>query len=213
MYLSVFHLTLVLRMAAASDWFLSPGRAEARDARSCSVDGRMLCSTAVQNLPGLLYDNMKGGKASPWPGLLAGPAGGARGDVLEDGDVESGTTLKRLDLQSIMRHFRKKDAAGTFAASVCSLALSDGTSVRMVYVIPKYILSWTTERRPDTDAVLALSLAQSVEDVQAACAAPETGRLELLNFFCWGGRWSGLILTRQFLDFFVAAQAWFLRSV
>ena len=54
MYLSVFHLTLALRMAAASDWFLSPGRAEARDAGSCSVDGRMLCSTAVQNLPGLL---------------------------------------------------------------------------------------------------------------------------------------------------------------
>ena len=44
-------------MAAASDWFLSPGRAEARDARSCSVDGRMLCSTAVQNLPGLLWQH------------------------------------------------------------------------------------------------------------------------------------------------------------
>lgn len=82
-----------------------------------------------------------------------------------------------------MRHFRKKGAAGTFAASVCSLALSDGTPVRMVYVIPKYILSWTTERRP---AVLALSLAQSVEGVQAACASPETGRLELLNFFFVG---------------------------
>ena len=192
-------------------FFLPDGlRQETLDPAALMVE---CCAVQRSRISQGCYDNMKGGKASPWPGLLAGPAGGARGDVLEDGDVESGTTLKRLDLQSIMRHFRKKDAAGTFAASVCSLALSDGTSVRMVYVIPKYILSWTTERRPDTDAVLALSLAQSVEDVQAACAAPETGRLELLNFFCWGGGWSGLILTRQFLDFFVAAQAWFLRSV
>ena len=156
---------------------------------------------------------MKGGKASPLPGLLAGPAGGARGDVWEDGDVESGTTLKRLDLQSIMCHFRKKGAAGTFAASVCSLALSDGTPVRMVYVIPKYILSWTTERRPDIEAVLALSLAQSVEDVQAACASPETGRLELLNFFFGGWKVVRSHSDQAVFVFFVAAQAWFLRSV
>ena len=112
----------------------------------------------------------------PWPGLQKGGKADRVADVLEESDDEAAPAqLRSLDLSTILKHFHKHGPGGTFCASVCSLTLSDGSIARMVYCMPKYVLSCAVSKRSAMEAALSLAMARAVRDVQQACASPTTG--------------------------------------
>ena len=88
---------------------------------------------------------------------------------------------QRLDLDSLLKHFRKKGPCGTWMATPCDLVLQDASVAQSLYVFGKYDLNAVTEKRDDTFAAMRLCLARAASEVEAACADPETG----LNQINW----------------------------
>lgn len=59
---------------------------------------------------------------------------------------------QRLDLASILNHYRAYGAARTFMSKACRLTLASGDEVVVAYVMPKYKLNLAVERPQDMEA-------------------------------------------------------------
>ena len=90
---------------------------------------------------------------------------------------------QRLDLDSLLKHFRKKGPCGTIMATSRDLVLEDASVAQSLYVFGKYGLNAVTEKRRDTLAAMRLCLARTANEVEAACADPETGSNHI-KFLC-----------------------------
>jgi hypothetical protein len=68
---------------------------------------------------------------------------------------------------SIMEHFKVAGPVGTYLASTCKHTLSTGEEATLVYILPKYQLSFASEEREDMMAMMNLVLASCRQDVEA----------------------------------------------
>jgi hypothetical protein len=118
------------------------------------------------------------------PALLEWPKRvySSRGEA-DDIDVEepSNRQTQRLDCKSICQYHQEKGAAATYLSSACKVVLATGEMATMVYVIPKYILRYASDRPEDMQACLQLALAETSEMVEAACASKETGAYDIVR--------------------------------
>lgn len=122
------------------------------------------------------YDKMLATVAQPWQSLQVSDKAQLQDvDSLDSDDEPQLVQRKRLDLEAILKHFRRHGPTGTFIASVCSLALQNGCSARLVYVLPKYSLQHAAKRKQEMASALRLALATSEEEVARAAASLQTG--------------------------------------
>jgi len=89
-------------------------------------------------------------------------------------DGENSKQKKRQGLDGILDHYRSHGAAQTFLSQTCRHVLADNRLAVKVYVMPKYSLRFAMSKKVDMKAMLALALSSTVEDVERACAHPET---------------------------------------
>ena len=88
---------------------------------------------------------------------------------------------KRLDLTSILNHYRTHGAAKTFSVVPFAKTFSTGDISQQVYVMPKYKLNWAWEHPGDMHSALLLAQAQTPKEVQTACASKETGAYDVFR--------------------------------
>ena len=151
-------------------------RLRKKDPAAVIVD---VCSCVSAKLSAGDYANLKAVVAEPWRRLMvADKASVEEVDSLDSEDEPKLVTRKRHDLDSLLKWFRQNGPTGTFAASVCKIALETGDTARLVYVMPKHQLDHTEKRKLDMSAALRLSLSTTEDDVFQAAAAAETGSHE-----------------------------------
>ena len=122
------------------------------------------------------YDKTLATVAQPWQSLQVSDKAQLQDvDSLDSDDEPQLVQRKRLDLEAILKHFRRHGPTGTFIASVCSLTLQNGCSARLVYVLPKYSLQHAAKRKQEMASALRLALATSEEEVARAAASLQTG--------------------------------------
>ena len=94
----------------------------------------------------------------------------------EEDDTE--TCGRHLDFTSIVTHFRKHGAAGTYLASPCSRSFADGSEATVVYVIPRAKLNRAVsghadESREEMQRMVRLACAATSQDIRDACASQQ----------------------------------------
>jgi hypothetical protein len=136
-----------------------------------------VCSAFASRLNAGFYNDMHQEVPVAWPALRSRSAKQYdRVDEMDIGDEEEKLCKRqRLDLDSLLKHFRKKGPCGTWKATSCDLVLQDASVAQSLYVFGKYDLNAVTEKRDDTFAAMRLCLARAASEVEAACADPETG--------------------------------------
>jgi hypothetical protein len=117
------------------------------------------------------YDSLVQEHPDTWPWLLQHDdvKWSSRSDTAEEFDgARNGKQLRRLDAKFITAHYRKEGAERTFIVVECDRILSTGQRAIKLYVMPKYQLKYAVDKRDDMNAMVALGLQNSVEDVRRA---------------------------------------------
>ena len=128
----------------------------------------LTCSSFASKLNAVAYNDMQQEVPFAWAGLRCRKT---KQHVKVDESAGSDEETKpekrwRLDLDTLLKHFRSKGACGTFMVTTCDAQLEDGSKSRLLYIIPKYDLNAAIERRDDMFAAMPLCLARSEAEVE-----------------------------------------------
>ena len=133
-----------------------------------------VCRVVQARLEEGYYTGLLNAVSEPWPALDMARQG--RHMSVYDALSEDMATKvhRRLDRATIVKHWRQHGPRGTYLASTCKNVLADGRIAKLLFVMPKFALHFALEKPDDMAAALALGLANSVDEVRAACQHADT---------------------------------------
>ena len=99
-------------------------------------------------------------------------------EKLQEEEDETETCGRYLDFTSIVTHFRKHGATGTYLAFPCSRSFADGSEATVLYIIPRAKLNRVVsghadDSREEMQRMVRLACAATLQDVHNACASPQ----------------------------------------